>query len=179
MRYYFANKPKCDEDHRKWASRNAETLRRRKHAVYLRDKELWKERGRQWRAANLEKVRASARNSQSKHKLKRYAAIAVWQRAHPEKIKVFKRRWRVKNRLKARELDRRNGAAKRASKRMAVPKWVDRSMLATIYANCPSGYDVDHIVPLKGANVCGLHVPWNLQYLPRIENQRKRNKLLI
>lgn len=65
------------------------------------------------------------------------------------------------------------------SKINATPKWLSKAQVEEIknfYLQRPDGYHVDHIVPLKGKNVSGLHVPWNLQYLPALENIKKRNK---
>lgn len=60
----------------------------------------------------------------------------------------------------------------RARKYNATPDDVDFKLIRKIYESCPSGYEVDHIVPL----VCGgQHHPDNFQYLPASEN-RKKNK---
>ena len=48
------------------------------------------------------------------------------------------------------------------------------SALQEFYANCPDGYEVDHIIPISKG---GLHSLVNLQYLPKEENRRKSNKL--
>lgn len=40
-------------------------------------------------------------------------------------------------------------------------------------------WDVDHIIPLRGKNVCGLHVEWNLRVIPHLENIKKGNKVCL
>lgn len=55
------------------------------------------------------------------------------------------------------------------------PVFADVEKIRQIYADCPAGYHVDHIIPLHGATVSGLHIESNLQYLLASENQKKSN----
>lgn len=67
----------------------------------------------------------------------------------------------------------------RASKLKATPQWADLEKIKNIYRECPKGYHVDHIVPLRHHLVCGLHCEFNLQHLTAIENMRKSNKFEV
>jgi hypothetical protein len=62
-----------------------------------------------------------------------------------------------------------------------TPRWVDPAALLAVYAACPKGLHVDHVIPLKGLidgrPVTGLHVPWNLQYLTASENHKKHCRI--
>jgi hypothetical protein len=64
----------------------------------------------------------------------------------------------------------------RAKKLKATPPWIDLKAIRLFYSKCPKGYHVDHIVPLQGKYVSGLHTLHNLQYLTQRENQSKGNK---
>jgi hypothetical protein len=72
------------------------------------------------------------------------------------------------------------------SVKRATPPWLSseqKSQVEIFYSHAKDcqivtgeSYHVDHIIPLQGSNVCGLHVPWNLQVLPSDVNIRKSNK---
>ena len=59
-------------------------------------------------------------------------------------------------------------------KRQQMPPWADEDKIKEIYQNRPKGYHVDHIHPISKG---GLHVHYNLQYLPAIDNIKKSNKI--
>lgn len=72
-----------------------------------------------------------------------------------------------------------SAARRRAAILQATPRWLTQTHhqeIFEIYLTCPEGFHVDHRIPLQGKNVCGLHVPWNLQHLPAADNRRKSNK---
>jgi hypothetical protein len=100
------------------------------------------------------------------------------------KIKYFKSKKGIKylkkKQLKYQKFTNARTAKYRAKKLDATPSWLSVEQLTQIkqfYVNCPKGYEVDHIIPLQGENVCGLHVPWNLQLLSVSQNRSKSNKL--
>ena len=88
--------------------------------------------------------------------------------------KAAKKKHRQTDRGKA--VSRALAAKRRATKIMATPSWANLEKIKEIYKNCPEGYHVDHIYPLKSEYVCGLHVENNLQYLTAAENCGKGNK---
>lgn len=65
---------------------------------------------------------------------------------------------------------------RRAAKLQRTPAWTDPEAIRTFYENCPEGMTVDHIIPLQGKIVSGLHVANNLQYLTSGDNSKKRNR---
>lgn len=122
-----------------------------------------------------------------------------WARNNPEKSRVIKERWASNNLDKIRERTksyRENNKARyaflanqrRARKLRATPTWLTNEEHEDIFAyfvvreffntSMNDTYEVDHIVPLQGRGVCGLHVPWNLRVIPKAINSSKSNKLI-
>ncbi len=103
------------------------------------------------------------------------AYYADWTEANPERTKEWKKENRLKVRLSVRKYC--------ARRREAQPVWADVSAIEATYKEAyrlteetGQPYEVDHIIPLRGKNVCGLHIAENLQILPKVENATKSNR---
>lgn len=126
---------------------------------------------RKWRENNPEAAKASARASDKKR------AKQPERKIHLDKaIKA----WRKKN------IDSVNGytAKRRATTKKAFASWANQDRIKEIYTLAATWNEiwpedkvhVDHIVPLAGVTVCGLHVENNLQVIRASDNFRKSNR---
>jgi len=150
-----------------WAKNNPEKINARNSAWAKKNPEKGRQRTKRWRDNNKEKVLEKERNFRAHNPEKYLHRIRKWQ-ANNMPVVIF------------------HIAKRRAVKKMACPKWLSAIELAQIQEfydlalakTVQTGvkHNVDHIVPLQGKNVFGLHVPWNLQVITAKDNFSKGNK---
>jgi hypothetical protein len=143
--------------------------------------ESYKQSWRKWLESNRDVHSARVKKWQAKNKDKIAINQKIWEKANPDKVKAKYIRWRKKHPEKYTAL----AVASVARRAKRVPKWNtsdDRWLMAQFYdvarlRTKATGvvWEVDHIVPLRGKEVSGLHVPSNLQVILKSENRAKRN----
>lgn len=121
-----------------------------------------------------------SREQYFKHRPKRDAYRNGWVVRNRERVREIKRAWKRRNPEWVRQWARKRSA----SLGRATPAWLTEQQhdeISAFYLDAAARegpWHVDHIVPLQGKTVCGLHVPWNLQVLPALDNMVKGNRLL-
>ena len=171
-KYYFTNKP-CIRGHIDLRETNKgickecrkiEWTKENERRSKLPKSEAAKESARRYYEKNkdLVKARAAARPDEEKNR---------WKKIHKSNNKEY---YNVLNSLRKRR------------HRLATPKWLtyrQKQDIKALYQQAVTlstltgeQYAVDHIVPINGEAVCGLHVPWNLRVITQEENLKKSNK---
>lgn len=170
-KFYFTGLP-CKNGHvaeRYVSSRNCVTCwRARASARYHRDPEADKQRINLWRKQNWQRELKRQRDRNA---------------ANLSRRREVSKKSAKKNRHKHRAYSAFMCSLRHERVRLATPAWADLAAMRSFYDQARSLSDatgiphhVDHIVPIKGRNVCGLHVQNNLQVLTATANLSKRNR---
>lgn len=119
------------------------------------------------------------------------AAVKKWIGENTQKHSQYCAAWAAKNKEKVLESGRKSARKyphkvvekvirRRRARGKATPAWANRFFIAEIYhlarlrtKATGVSHHVDHIVPLRGKLVCGLHVENNLRVIPGKENLSK------
>ena len=135
----------------------------------------------EYKAKKNAKVKAYYQSPEGKAKVKAYQQTPEAKAKAKDRIKTPEAKATTKAYLqtpKGRALKRARVALRKAKKlqRSRLLTEAGKKTIIKIHANCPDGWHVDHIVPLQGETVSGLHLPENLQYLPKSVNNMKYNR---
>jgi hypothetical protein len=135
-----------------------------------------------YRQKNKEAISQRLKKHYQKSKQKRLAYHKIWAKQNSEKLKQYQKNWRHENR----DVCNAHNAKHFLAKKNRTPSWLTGDQLKAIKTEYSLAtwcskvmgikYHVDHIIPLRGKLVSGLHVPWNLQVIPALDNLIKSNQ---
>jgi hypothetical protein len=152
--YYEKNKSEKINYQKDYAIKNAEKIKAQRAEYYLKNKQKALARTANWAAKNQHKRAEYSKNYYNKNKAYYHAHSAKRRElCKIQTIPMDKTQW-----FAIVEIYK---SARRISQETGVP------------------HHVDHIMPLNGKNCLGLHVPWNLQIIPAMDNLRKSNKVIL
>lgn len=108
------------------------------------------------------------------------AAKAKWLESNKDRKAASNASWKKVNKAKVAASTR----ERQARQLKATPGWADQHRIRCFYYVAEAlasmwgePFEVDHVIPLRGKNVCGLHAPSNLRVIPARENRSKGNRL--
>jgi hypothetical protein len=175
-------KPGAAEKHKEyakaWAERNADRVKALRKANYAKDRSANIEKAAIWKKRNQAKVLASQRARAVVNRDKIRAARKTWEARNPEAAQESFKRYRERNRV---EIRARLAASKEGREKRRV-LWANRDAILEFYREAErmtvqTGrlHVVDHVIPLQGRRVSGLHVETNLRVIEHRENAIKHN----
>ncbi len=154
-------------DKKAWVKENRVKLNAQSAAWVARNKKQHAEACKRWHQNNKEHVAAVAKKWRMSNDLQMKQMRADWRCENPAKLAFY-------------------SATYHCTKLKATPKWLTGEQKQEIQAYYDLAkelqwlseevLEVDHIIPLQGKGVVGLHVPWNLQILPKSKNISKNNR---
>ena len=135
-----------------------------------------------WYHSNKKRILAYKKQYYQKTKEQRLLVQAEYRKNNPEKIKEIWINWKDKNGAKINA----NNKKRKTAKKHRTPAWLtdidfermenEYRLAALLTKLTGAKWEVDHIIPLQGANVSGLHVPNNLRAILAFDNRSKHNK---
>lgn len=122
------------------------------------------------------------KNRKNRNKIKQVLYSRNYYLAHKEERKEYSKNYRKQNKGKVNA----NTSKRAAAKKQRTPPWLTKlhyNQIEMFYDSAAAltkelgiPFEVDHIEPLQGKDRSGLHVPWNLQVITKVDNNRKYNK---
>lgn len=180
-KYNQENNAKISETQKKYREQNKEEISNYAKAYREANKEKIAAKEKEYRQANKEKIAERTKKYRQENLEKVTDMQKRYLKNNADKVLARQKRYRENNKPLRAALERK----RQASKICRTPAWLTESDKLRI--NClyqlaamrtrESGqeWNVDHIIPLRGKNVSGLHVPSNLRVITAVENRQKYN----
>jgi len=170
---------KCIDCYNEYKENNRQQLLIQRSEYRKNNKNLIRSRDKQYWVDNKDIISNKRKSDPEINEYQRH-----YKRTNRVEIAAKMKAYRIKNH----DIIAENRSRYRASKLNATPPWFSKEHRIAVRKlhhkareltiQTSIVHSVDHIIPLQGDTVCGLHVPWNLRVVTLSENCSKSNKLL-